>query len=80
VIDDPSTPSHATGDPIPVINKTGIAGIYDIGVDIKPDAGADTFTIWQRALRDQLGLKLESQKGAVAYLVVGHADRVPSGN
>jgi uncharacterized protein (TIGR03435 family) len=80
LLDDPSTPSHASGSAVPVVDKTGIAGVYDIALDIKPDQGSDAFTVWQRALQEQLGLKLESQRGAVEFLVVEHAERVPTGN
>jgi uncharacterized protein (TIGR03435 family) len=75
ISDNPAIPSRASGAPVPIVNKTGIEGVYDISVDIKPDQGSDTFTIWQRALQEQLGLKLEAQKGAVEFLVVEHAER-----
>jgi uncharacterized protein (TIGR03435 family) len=80
LLDDPSTPSHASGSAVPVVDKTGITGVYDINLDIKPDQGSDTFTVWQRALEEQLGLKLESQRGTVEFLVVEHAERIPTGN
>lgn len=65
-----------------VVDKTGIAGNYDI--DLKwtpdnqqetPDSGPTLFT----ALEEQLGLKLESAKGPVDTLVVDHAEK-PSEN
>ncbi len=80
LLDDPTVPSHARGAPIPVVDKTGIEGIYDISLDIKPEQGADPFTVWQRALQDQLGLRLESQKLPVEILIVDHADKVPIEN
>lgn len=80
LLDDPKTPSHAGGAPVPVVDKTGIEGIYDIAVDLKPDPGGDMFTVWQRALREQLGLRLESQRAAVQVLVIDRAERVPAGN
>jgi uncharacterized protein (TIGR03435 family) len=80
LLDDPATPSHASGAPMPVVNKTGIEGVYDISVDIKPDQGGDTFTVWQRALQEQLGLNLESQKAPVEILVIDHAEKIPIGN
>jgi len=80
LLDDPATPSHASGDAVPVVDKTGIEGVYDISVDIKPDPGGDTFTIWQRALQEQLGLKLVTEKTATEFLVVERAERVPTGN
>jgi uncharacterized protein (TIGR03435 family) len=78
--DDPSVPIRATGVPPPVLDKTGIKGVFDISVGIKPEPGADTFVLWQRVLEEQLGLKLESQKGPVEVLVIDHAERVPTEN
>ena len=80
LLEDPNTPSMSRGSPIPVINKTGIDGIHEIGLHIRPDQGADPFTIWQRALREQLGLQLESQKALVDFLAIEHAERLPSEN
>ncbi len=80
LLDDPGTPSRARGAPIPVVNRTGIEGVYDIGLRLRPDQGTDPFTIWQRALEDQLGLRLESQKAMIDVLVIAHAERVPTGN
>ena len=65
-----------------VMDKTGLAGRYEI--DLKwtpdelqgtPDAGPTMFT----ALQEQLGLKLESAKGPVETFVVDHVER-PSEN
>ena len=78
--DDPKTPSMARGTPIPVVNQTGIDGVYDIALDLKLEPGADAFTVWQRALEEQLGLRLESKRGLVDYLAIEHVERVPSGN
>ena len=79
-LDDPRAISHARGDPIPVLDKTGIQGVYDFSVNIKPDPGADPFAVWQRALQEQLGLKLESQKAPVEILIVDHVEKVPTEN
>lgn len=78
--DDPTVPSHATVTGIPVIDKTGLDGVYDIAVDIQPDPGADTFTVWQRALQEQLGLKLQYGKTAVEFLTIDHVERSPGAN
>ena len=64
----------------PVVDRTGIAGNYSIRIeyaadDSLPDAGPSLFT----AIQDQIGLKLESGKGPVDFLVVDHADK-PSAN
>jgi uncharacterized protein (TIGR03435 family) len=80
VIDDPGKPSVASGPPVPVLDKTGLTGIYDIHVDLKPEPGGDVFTLWRGVLQDQLGLKLENRKEMVEVLVVDGAERTPSAN
>ncbi len=77
---DPSRPSIASGAPAPVIDKTGLEGNYAISVDIQPEANADMFTLWQRALRERYGLRLENQRAPIDVLVVDRADRVPTPN
>jgi uncharacterized protein (TIGR03435 family) len=70
----------------PVIDRTGLSGRFDITLDWAPDqlqspppdnsaAFPDMFT----ALKDQLGLKLESTKGPMEILVIDHIER-PSEN
>jgi uncharacterized protein (TIGR03435 family) len=76
----PGIPSIASGAPIPVVNKTAIEGVFDIGVDVRPDDSGDTVTVWQRALKEQFGLELKSQRAAVEILVVDHAEKVAGGN
>ncbi len=76
----PSIPSRAAGAAVPVVDQTRIEGVHDISLDIRPDQSGDTFTVWQRALREQLGLRLESRKARVDVLVISQADRVPAGN
>jgi uncharacterized protein (TIGR03435 family) len=78
--DNPAQPARASTSPIPVLNKTGLPGIFDFSVDIHPELGTDMFTSWQRALEDQLGLRIESRKGNVAVLVVDEAARIPTEN
>jgi bla regulator protein BlaR1 len=83
--------SHQLG--LLIVNKTGLKGNYDFTLKWTPDEGrgpggpsGDTapppdasgpsiFT----ALREQLGLKLESQKGPVDTIVIDHVER-PSEN
>ena len=76
----PNEPARAGGPPIPVLDKTGLQGIYDFSVDMRPELGTDMFTTWQRALHDQLGLRIESRRGDVTVLVVDDAARVPTEN
>jgi uncharacterized protein (TIGR03435 family) len=76
-----------------VIDKTGITAKYDIHLEwtpeestmqqLPPDMPRPTFdptgpSIFT-ALQEQLGLKLESQKGPVEILVIDHAEK-PSEN
>jgi uncharacterized protein (TIGR03435 family) len=63
----------------PVIDHTGIPGTFHLLVayDTRENAeGPDLFA----ALREQLGLKLESGRGPVETLIVDHADKVPTEN
>jgi uncharacterized protein (TIGR03435 family) len=77
---DPSIPSHAAGPAVPVVDQTRIDGVHDISLEIRPDQSGDSFTVWQRALLEQLGLRLESRKDGVGILVISKADRLPTGN
>ena len=63
-----------------MLNETGLEGIYDFNVDMRPELGTDVFTLWQRALNDQLCLRIESRKGNVPVLVVDDASRMPTEN
>jgi uncharacterized protein (TIGR03435 family) len=68
----------------PVINKTGLDGFYDFTLAFIPEEGMfklppgvqtpDYPGIYQ-AVKEQLGLKLESQKGPVQMLVIDHAEK-----
>jgi uncharacterized protein (TIGR03435 family) len=69
-----------------VTDKTGITGSFDFTLDWTPDEGAaatpaesgtaaQQFPPFFLALQDQLGLRLEQQKGPVEVLVVEHAER-----
>ena len=79
-MDDPTRPSIASGPPVPVVDKTGLQGIFDLNVEIRPEAGVDMYTLWQRVLQEQLGLRLESRKDKVDVLVVDGAERIPTAN
>jgi uncharacterized protein (TIGR03435 family) len=73
-----------------VIDRTGFTGLFDLRLDFladestpampppPPDSGMSGPSIAQ-ALRQQLGLQLESTMGPVEVIVVDHAER-PSGN
>lgn len=76
----PGVPSRASGPAIPVLNRTGIEGVQDLAIDLQLDQSSDAFTLWQRALREQLGLRLESQRASAPFLTVVKATRLPSLN
>lgn len=77
---DPTKPVRAGGTMIPVLDKTGLQGIYDFTADIRPDPSADAFTAWKRVLEDQLGLDIESRKAPVSIVVVDDATQAPTAN
>jgi uncharacterized protein (TIGR03435 family) len=53
-----------------VVDKTGLSGSYDFTLDWAPDETPDSrVPPLITALREQLGLGLQSQKSAVAVLV-----------
>jgi uncharacterized protein (TIGR03435 family) len=74
----------------PVIDLTGLTGNYDFTLtfapELPPDASRDNQSPEQRdrptlieAVKPQLGLKLQQQKGPIDYYVIDHIDR-PSDN
>ncbi|HTZ60942.1 MAG TPA: TIGR03435 family protein [Acidobacteriaceae bacterium] len=78
--DNPYEPARASVSPTPVLDKTGLQGIFDFSVDLRPELGTDMFASWQRVLDDQLGLKIVNSKGKVSVLVVDEAARIPTEN
>jgi uncharacterized protein (TIGR03435 family) len=63
----------------PVLDRTAIAGEFDITLEWTPDGSSDVGPSIFTALQEQLGLKLETQKGFVDVLVVDHVEK-PSAN
>jgi len=70
---------------MPVIDKTGLTGFYEFdlryanevsGTAEENPAGPSVFT----AVQEQLGLKLESKKGAMEVLVIDHVEKTPLEN
>lgn len=67
----------------PVMNSTGLEGVFDFTLDwtpdnVQPDAtpGPSIFT----ALQEQLGLKLETSRSKVEVLAIDHVERIPTEN
>ena len=69
---------------LPVVNHTGLDGIFDFQLQWTPERtrpsdgameGASIFT----AIQEQLGLRLRSQKAPVEVLVIDHVEK-PSAN
>jgi uncharacterized protein (TIGR03435 family) len=71
--------------PRPLIDETGLTGGFDFSIEWTPEdtsqAGElDSFgAAFREALKEQLGLKLEPQKGPVLVLVIDHVEQ-PSPN
>lgn len=76
----------------PVFDETGLTGSFDFQLEWKPDyapptnpyeapgqSSDSTHPFLDTALREQLGLRLESKKGKVEVLVIDHAEK-PRGN
>ena len=78
--ENPNVPVRAGGTPIPVLDKTGLQGIYEFSVDLRPELATDAFTAWKRVLEDQLGLRIESRKSDVAAVDVDDAAKIPTEN
>jgi uncharacterized protein (TIGR03435 family) len=67
----------------PVMNSTGLDGVFDFTLDWTPDtvqADATPGPSLLTALQEQLGLKLEPSKSKVEVLVIDHAERIPTEN
>jgi uncharacterized protein (TIGR03435 family) len=63
----------------PVFDRTEIAGQFDVDLKWTPDESPDPGSSIFSALQEQLGLRLETQKGAVDVLVIDHVEK-PSAN
>ena len=67
----------------PTIDRTELKGTYDIAMEWsnedKLPNGEPAGPSFQEALKQQLGLKLESQKGPIQVMIIDHLER-PAGN
>jgi uncharacterized protein (TIGR03435 family) len=62
---------------LPVLDKTGITGLFDIEISGLPGYGGAERTI--QAVRKSLGLDLELHRGTAESLIIDHAEE-PKGN
>jgi uncharacterized protein (TIGR03435 family) len=69
----------------PVLNRTGLTGKFDFAIEFAPQYGAGlpassnfrpdpTGPTFEQALKEQLGLKLESQMGPADFLVIDYIE------
>jgi uncharacterized protein (TIGR03435 family) len=58
-----------------VVDRTGLAGAYDIDLTWSPEQTGESGPSLFAAVQEQLGLKLESTKAPVDVLVIDHVDR-----
>jgi uncharacterized protein (TIGR03435 family) len=69
----------------PVVDRTGLTGVYDIQLELPPlqpapvDGGADPGVSVFTVLQEELGLRVEEGRGPVEVLVVDRVER-PTGN
>lgn len=75
-----NVPVISSPSPAPVLDQTGLRGIYEFSVDLRPEIGTDGFSFWKRVLEDQLGLKIESSTANVEFIVVDGAAKIPTSN
>jgi uncharacterized protein (TIGR03435 family) len=62
----------------PVIDMTGLTGLYDFSLDWRPlDASQASDPMAALDALQQIGLKTESRKAIVEYLIIDPAERVP---
>ena len=71
----------------PVLDRTGIDGVFDFSMQFGATAdemkrafiagdGPSIFTV----IQEQLGLRLEAQKGPIEMLIIDHAEKTPLDN
>jgi uncharacterized protein (TIGR03435 family) len=69
----------------PVIDNTGLGGLYDFDLKFTPDDAPADYKVSDAGsifttIQEQLGLKLVAQKVPMDFLVIDHVERVPVEN
>lgn len=59
----------------PVVNQTGLTGKFDFKLEWTPETSESEGPTFFEALREQLGLKLESTRGPIQTLIIDHIER-----
>jgi uncharacterized protein (TIGR03435 family) len=74
---------------LPVIDKTGLQGFYDLKLDWVPERDIQSKgnlretppgQLIQDGIQDELGLKMERRKAPIEILIVDHAEKIPTEN
>ena len=66
---------------VPVVDRTGLQGRYDVDVDYAPDMSVDSpLPFLPAAIQEKLGLRLVSQKVPVDVIVIDGAEEFPTEN
>jgi uncharacterized protein (TIGR03435 family) len=66
-----------------IVNRTGLNGDFDFTIDLAPDESNPNPldpSLLMRAMREQLGLTLKTQKVPVDFVVIDSAEKVVAGN
>jgi len=69
----------------PVIDETGLKGRYDVKIDISkyigdPNTAGDVLSTVLRGIQEEFGLKLESKKMPLDFVVIDAAEKMPVEN
>jgi len=66
---------------MPVVDRTGLQGRYDVDVDYAPDISVESpLPFLPAAIQEKLGLRLVSQKVPVDVIVIDGAEEFPTEN
>jgi uncharacterized protein (TIGR03435 family) len=58
-----------------VVDRTGLQGRFDLDLEWSPDQTATDKPSIFAAVQEQLGLKLEADRGPVSVVVIDHVER-----
>ena len=67
---------------VPIVDATGLQPAYDFTLNTAPyqSPGGDRVSAFRDAVQDQLGLRVESRRAPVQFLIVDHVEKIPAGN